>query len=123
MEARLLEPEAVARLVTLMPAGTAAAGGDGEQLQALLAPMLRLLQRSPRLSVELAQVGLGARRHMCERQPPGGVHVMRTAGGQAGRSLSTAPHPAAPSPPPTARRAAWQRAWWSCSSAPTPPPH
>ena len=45
MEQRLLEPEALARLVTLLPAGTAAAaGGDGEQLQALLAPMLRLLQ-------------------------------------------------------------------------------
>lgn len=30
--------------------------GDGEQLQSLLAPLLRLLQRSPRLAVELAQV-------------------------------------------------------------------
>ena len=100
VEAQLAEPEALARLVTLLPAGataaSAAAGGrshacaagrqpcaycgsacspmsalhrlaaglttplrcagDGEQLQSLLAPMLRLLQRSPRLSVELAQV-------------------------------------------------------------------
>lgn len=123
MEAQLAEPEALARLVTLLPAGataaSAAAGaeggagcpavakldgccywvcgpvcgpkwphehgalrtgwhsltlvllapceappapsllpaGDGEQLQSLLAPLLRLLQRSPRLAVELAQVG------------------------------------------------------------------
>lgn len=104
MEARLVEPDALARLVTLLPAGAsaAAAGGapppalppgcpcgyacprpccapphprhpaqpclparpplraaDGEALQLLLAPMLRLLQGSPRLAVELAQVRAG----------------------------------------------------------------
>ncbi|PRW61538.1 MAP3K epsilon kinase 1-like isoform X2 [Chlorella sorokiniana] len=64
VEAQLAEPEALARLVTLLPAGAtaaSAAAGDGEQLQSLLAPLLRLLQRSPRLAVELAQNGLAPR--------------------------------------------------------------
>lgn len=66
VEAMLLDREALDRLVMLLPAGTAAAataapGGDGEQLQSLLTSLARLLQRSPRLAVELAQNGLAAR--------------------------------------------------------------
>lgn len=75
VEQRLVEPSALTRLVTLLPSGlgttapsggalgsgSGGAGGESDVLQGLLASLLRLLAKSPRLSVELAQNGLAPR--------------------------------------------------------------
>lgn len=57
LEPRLAQRDAVQRFVALF-AGAAAAG-DSEALARLLDSFLRILRRSPRVTVEVAEGGLG----------------------------------------------------------------